>query len=231
MKLGCGGCLGTLIYLALLLGAVGGTAWVAVRALGSPDPPLPEGSVADAQRGQVKIFAILRAGEKRSGVTPLEEHAVTDREINGFISRHLGQIQGTAVEGFGIRFVGDGVADLYAQLALRRVIGERVSTRLSGELPAGWADRPLWLRLSGPVHLQRDTGRTQPRALRMDVSEAFVGRQRVPAEVVGLLLGEDAARLLRWRVPDGVEGVTIEPGRAVVRMLSSPPRSGSEGRR
>lgn len=203
---------------------------MAVRALGSPDPPFPEGSVADAQRGQQKIFAILRAGEKRSGAGHLEEHALTDREINGFISRHLGNIEGTAVDGFGMRFVGDGVADLYARLALRRVIGERVSTTLSRELPSGWVDRSLWLRLRGPVHLQRDTGRIQPRALRMDVSEVFVGRQRVPVAAVGLLLGEDAARLLRWPVPDGVEGVTIEPGTAVVRMLSSP-RSGAEGRR
>ena len=58
------------------------------------------------------------------------------------------------------------------------------------------------------------------RQLRLDVESFAVGRQRLPARALRLLLDPAALGLLQWPLPEHVERVSIEPGRVVIRGAS-----------
>jgi hypothetical protein len=68
--------------------------------------------------------------------------------------------------------------------------------------------------------LEPGVTRAQQRYLRLDVVEFAVGRQRLPAAMLRLLLNPSALRVLRWPMPEGTDAVTIETGRVVVRLAS-----------
>jgi hypothetical protein len=54
----------------------------------------------------------------------------------------------------------------------------------------------------------------------LDVDALVVGRQRVPALALRLLMDPGGVGLLRWPLPAHIESVTIEPGRAIIRTAS-----------
>jgi hypothetical protein len=116
--------------------------------------------------------------------------------------------------------VGDGIVEVFARVPLRRALGEEVSGWMD-YLPDSWKTAIVAVRLRGPLRLETETSPGQPKALRLDVTEAYVGQQRVPVPAVTWMLGPDGRRLLtRLRVPSSVEAVTIERQRAVVRTMS-----------
>jgi hypothetical protein len=102
---------------------------------------------------------------------------------------------------------------------VRRAFGDEGSFPVD-YLPQTWRAAVVTVRLRGPLRLETETSSGQPKALRLDADEAYVGRQQVPVAVVEWLLGADGRQLTRLRVPEPVEAVTIERGRAVVRTLS-----------
>jgi hypothetical protein len=58
------------------------------------------------------------------------------------------------------------------------------------------------------------------RQLSLDVEDFAVGRQRLPAGMLRVLLDPAAVGLLRWPLPEHVERVSIEPGRVVIHGAS-----------
>jgi hypothetical protein len=207
MRLGCTGCLGTLVGLALVSLLIGGVAAVGLRMLALPDAPPPATSPADGSRAQQKLFGLGRQDRRGATVT------LTEAELNALLDRHLVEAGGTRLSGLNATLVGDDRVDLRARTSLERMLGEVGLAPVAGVLPGRWRSRPVQLRVRGHVSVED----TASRHLRLDVEALTVGRQPVPAPALRLLIDPAAVGLLRWRLPDHVERVAIEPGRIVIR--------------
>ncbi len=203
----------------ILVALVGGSAWLAVRALQEPEFPALTTSAADGVRAQQKIFEIVRRGAGRGG-SDGEAVTLSERELNAFLSRHLAETAEVPFSGIGLRLAGGGIAEFRGRLPLRHLLTEPPLSTVGGILPQGWLERSVWLRLSARARLEPGVTRAQQRYLRLEVVEFAVGRQRLPAAVLRLLLNPSALRVLRWPMPEGTDAVTIETGRVVVRLAS-----------
>ena len=211
MRLGCTGCLSSLAGVALVALLTGGSAAVAFRMLAASDSDAPETSAADGSRAQQKLFSLTR--QDRRGATV----ALTEAEVNALLDRHLVEAGGTRLSGLSVRLLGDDRVDLRAHTPLERVLGEVGLQPVAGVLPARWRARPIQLRVSGRVSVED----TASRHLRLEVEALSVGRQALPAPVLRLLVDPATVGLLRWRLPEHVERVAIEPGRVVIRTRPS----------
>ena len=219
MRLGCPGCLTLLVLVAALVGGV----WVAVRTLQEPPLAIPEASAADGVRAQQKIFGLARG---KTGQVIL-----TEREVNAFLTRHLVGAGDLPLTGIAVRLRGDGLVELKGRLPLRRVVGAPPLSSLAGLVPAGWLERPMWLQVGARPRVEPPAARGGRRQLYLDVERFAVGRQPLPTVLLRLLLDPVALRALAWPLPDGVGSVTIETGRAVIRPASRHSRSGPGDRR
>jgi hypothetical protein len=99
------------------------------------------------------------------------------------------------------------------------VLDEATLGRLADLLPARWQTRPLWLRVGAHLRLETDGPRRQ---LRFEVDEFTIGRQRLPAPMLRMVLDPATVGMMQWTLPDYIERIDIEPGRVVVRP--APPR-------
>jgi hypothetical protein len=207
MRLGCTGCLGTLVGLALVSLLVGGVAALGSRMLATPDSSASPTSAADGSRAQQKLFGLARQNRRGSTVS------LTEGELNALLDRHLVEAGGTRLSGLRATLVGDDRVDIRADTSLERVLAEVGLRTVAGMLPARWRSRPVQLRVRGHV----DVEDTASRHLRLDVEALTIGRQPVPTPALRLLVDPAAVGLLRWRLPDHVETVAVEPGRVVIR--------------
>jgi hypothetical protein len=207
MKLGCTGCLGTLVGVALVALLVGGATAMAFRMLAAPDSEVPVTSAADGSRAQQKLFSLARHDRRRATV------ALTEAEVNAFLDRHLVEAGGTRLSGLSVRLLGKDRVDLRAHTSLERVLGEVGLQPVAGVLPARWLGRPVQLRVAGRVGVED----TASRHLHLEVETLSVGRQALPAPALRLLVDPAAVGLLRWRLPEHIERVAIEPGRVVIQ--------------
>lgn len=227
MRLGCCGCL--LLLLLVGIGGLSAAGWLLYRVLEVPETHPARTTVADGLRAQQKIYDIVRratgsSGRKRDG----EVVVLTEPEINAFLSHHLAEAGEVPLGGSGVTLVGDGVIHFVARIPLRYLLAEPPLASLRARLPESWLDQPGWLQFRAHVRLERAGGREARRYIRLDIDDSALGRQRVPVQLVPLLVGPAAMRMLRWQVPETVESLTIERGRVVVRTASPHARNESE---
>lgn len=215
MRLGCLGCLTVLIVTAL----VAGSAWLGFRMLQEPTFPALPTTAADGVRAQQKIFEVVRRGAGRSR-TNGEPVVLSERELNAFLSRHLAEAADLPLGDVGLRLAAGGTAEFKGRLPLRRLLTEPPLSALAVAVPTAWLERSVWLRLGARARIEPGTTLAQRRYLRLEVVEFAVGRQWLPTPFVRLLLDPATLRVLRWPVPDGVEAITIEKGRVVIRLAS-----------
>ena len=215
MRLGCLGCLTVLILMTL----IGGSAWLAVRALQEPEFPRLTTNAADGVRAQQKIFDLVRRGAGRGGPGG-EPVALSESELNAFLSRHLAETAEVPFSDIGISLPGGGIADFRGRLPLRHLLTEPPLSTLGAGLPQGWLERLVWLRVSTRARVEPGATRAQRRYLRLEVVSFAIGRQRLPATVLRLLLNPSTLRVLRWPMPEGTDAVTIETDRVVIRLAS-----------
>lgn len=211
-RLGCLGCL-TVLFLAALVGLAG---WGLVQTARAPEISAPPTTAVDGQRAQQKIFDVVRrAGSGRP-------HTVTlsDREVNAFLSRHLGDAADLPLQNVAVRLPSDGHAEIAGQIPLRQLLGEGTASAVSGLMPSSWLDYRVWLSLRARVTLESGEARRDRRHLRLDVERFWLGRLRLPTVLLRVLLDPMALRLLRWPMPDAIEGLRIEPGRLVIQTGS-----------
>jgi hypothetical protein len=225
MRLGCGGCLGSLFVAGVLVGSVVGPIWLGYRLLQDPGVPAPPTSTSDGFRAQQKLYEVgKRAG--RGGPIVL-----TDREISAFLSNHLAAAAELPLSGVVARMPGRGEAEIMGRLPLRHLLSEEPLATLREMLPAGSLDRPVWLRLRGDFTIEPAVTPAGRHALRFEVARFWIGRQRMPAVMLRLLVHPAALGVLRWPLPDGVEAVSVEPGRLVIRTAGEHSRNGAAGRK
>ena len=210
MRLGCGGCLATVFVLALVAAVAGGSTWLAIRGLDDPRVVAEQPTAADSSRAQRKVFDLANRGH-RAG----EQVVLTEREINALLSRQLaGELPFSSAVA---RLLGDGRIELAGQLPARQLLAESPGAAVLDLMPDGWGRRPLW------VHL-RTRARVEPRGarrqLRLDVERFAIGRLPLPGSAVRLLFDPQSLRFLRLPLPDDVDDVVIEPGRALIRIAS-----------
>lgn len=221
MRLGCLGCLGTIVLTVLvgtlILGVIG--------IFQDPGLKVSEPSRADGLRSQQKLYEVLqRQGPATTGRRGGKNDAVvlTEREVNAFLSRHLTESAELPLDGLIVRLPGKGLVELAARVPLRALLGELPLGGLADALPGDWLERPLWLRLRTHPRVEDGVGERQRRYLRIDVERFYLGRQRLPAFMLRLLLNPTALRLLRWPLPGGLEGLRVEAGRVVILAGSLP---------
>jgi hypothetical protein len=195
---------------------VGGSLWGALQLLRAPDFVAPPTAKADGIRAQQKIFDFLRrgsSGRPRSLV-------LSEREVNAFLSRHLGETSEMPLRNLAVRLPGDGRGEIAGQIPARDLLNVAPLSALAGVLPSAWLDHAIWLSLRARVTLEPGDGPRDRRHLRLDVERFWLGRLRLPEVMLRVLLDPAALRLLRWQVPSTLEGVRIEPGRLIVQSGS-----------
>lgn len=209
LRVGCFGCLTVLVLLAV----VGALAWGTVQTTRAPDLGGAPTSPADRLRAQQKIFDVIR----RSGSGRPNTVTLSEREVNAFLARHLGETADMPFRNLAVRLPSDGRAEIAGQMPLRQLLGVPPLSALTGVLPAAWLDRGMWLSLRARVTLEGGSGARDRRHVRLDVERFWLGRQRLPEVMLRILLDPAVLRLLRWPMPEAIDGLRIEPGRLVIQ--------------
>ena len=213
------GCVAVGAVLVGLLGLVGTSLWVGSRLLQEPDVPAAMGSPEDGVRGQQKIFEILRAEPARRGGRA-HQVAMTEAELNQFLSKHLVEAARIPVTVGALRLRGDGIVELKALLSVRDLLSASWFMPAATLAPSAWLERRVWLHLEAKTSLEAGTSRSLRRYLRFDVQRFAIGRQPLPGGLLRLLPSPGLQGLFRWRLPDSIEGITVEPGAVAVRVAS-----------
>jgi hypothetical protein len=177
--------------------------------LADPAIGIPATTQADGARAQRKLFDL---GRPRTGET-----VFTEAEINALLARHLVEARGVRLAAPSVQLIGEDRFVVRAQSPLRQLLEEAGLGVAADILPSRWATRPVWLRVGARTRIE-DGPRRQ---LRIDVDEFAVGRQRLPAPALRLLLDPAAVGLLQWTLPEHVQNVGIEPERVVVQTVAS----------
>ena len=212
MRVGCGGCLTSLVMLGLLA-TVGTSVWGTSRALQNPRIAAAPATAEDAARAQQKLFRLIRGGWKESVV-------ISQAEINAFVSRNVDRRELPFDDPLIVLHDGDRV-DVIGQLPLGRLVAESPLGSLSGLLPERWSSRPVWLQVATRAEFEREPRRQ----LRLDVRGVTVGQQRLPAIALRVLFEPARLRFVRVPLPETVADVRIQSGRAVIRPILSRERT------
>ena len=212
MRLGCFGCLTVLILLAF----VGLAGWGLAQVARTPAIAAPPTTAIDGQRAQQKIFVVMRRahGGRPTTVT------LTDREVNAFLSRHLVGAGELPLKNLAVLLPSDGHAEIAGQIPVRQLLGDGAAATVGGLIPASWLEHPVWLSLRARVTLESGDGRRERRHLRLDVERFWLGRLPLPSFMLRVILDPLALRLLRWPMPDAIDGLRVEPGRLVIQTAS-----------
>jgi hypothetical protein len=208
LRLGCCGCL-TLLILATL---AAGASWGVFQIARGPEIASTPTSPADGLRAQQKIFdTVRRAGDGRPRAISLSE-----RELNAFLSRHLGESADLPLRNLAVLLPSDGVAEIAGQVPLRQLLSQAPFSALTTIVPTNWLERNVWLAVR--VRVTLDAGGTrEPRRLRLDVERFWLGRLPLPEVMLRVLLDPAALRMLRWPIAEAIESIRIEPGRLIIQ--------------
>ena len=211
MRLGCAGCLVAVVGLAVLTLILGATVGIGSRMLGQPAIAPIVTTAADGSRAQQKLFELTR---RRRGVA--ETVIITEAEVNALLTRHLVEARGVQLGAPSARLLGGDRVELTGYRPLGRMLEEISLAVVGSVLPARWRERPIWLRVGAHIRVEK----RPPRHLQLDVDALVVGRQRVPALALRLLMDPGGVGPLRWPLPAHIESISIEPGRTIIRTAS-----------
>ena len=212
VRMGCGGCSSTVLAFMAVTTVVAVGGWAMTRMLQAPVvEPIPF-TRDDGVRAQQKIvdLALHRA---RSGPV-----LFTEAELNAFVARHLDPAE-LPVRDPVIRLRGDDSLEIIGTVALGRLMRESPLATLAEILPAWWLARPVWLTVAAGATVSTE----RRHILRLEPRRLLIGRQRVPAFVLRLLLDPSSLRLMRIALPSEVQTVRIERGRVIIQQATSPP--------
>jgi hypothetical protein len=207
VRVGCGGCLTTLVILGLLATA-GTSVWGTSRALQNPGIGAVRTTAEDGTRAQQKLFRLVRGGAT-------EPVVLSEAELNAFVSRNVDRHDLPFDD--PLIFLREGHAvEIVGRMPLGRLLAESPFGLAAGLLPQRWSARPVWLQVATRAEFER-----QPRRqLRLDVRYITIGQQRLPAIALRLLFDPARLQFIRVPLPATVADVRIESGRAVIRPTS-----------
>ena len=212
MRLGCGGCLTSLVMFGLLA-SLGTSVWGTSRALQNPGIVPVRTTAEDATRAQQKLFRVVRG----AATDPV---VLSEVELNAFVSRNVDRRDLPFDQ--PVIFLHDGeTVDIIGQMPLGRLLAESPLGLIASLLPERWRARPMWLQVGTRAEFEREPRRQ----LRLDVQRVTIGQQRLPAIALRLLFEPARLRFVRIAVPATVGDIRIQSGRLVIRPTSSRERT------
>lgn len=220
MRLGCSGCLGSILLIATLIAGIVGTGWMVLRALQDPDLPTVTITAEDDARAQHKLYDLVRRENAGADKPEREPVVLTEAEVNAFLSRHLATTAELPLEEIRARLPGRGLVELAGRVPLGSLLGEWPLSGLGTVLPSRWLAHRVWLQLRAQVRIEPGFPDGRRRYVRLDVDRFAVGQQRLPVVLLRLVLDPAALRLLRWRLAGSVDAISVEPGRVIIRTPS-----------
>ena len=214
MRLGCIGC-GALLVIVFALGvAVAGALFLSVNLFLEPDVHPVAYTKGDGYAAQNKLYElVLRQAGRSSRTDPV---VLTEREANGFLSRHLEEAAGLRLSPIVVRF-SNGQVLVQGRTQLKSLLQGPPFAQILPYIPDRRLDQPVWVTARGQILLDPDPGPGGTRHGRFSITEFALGKQPVSGFIVYAMMGTTGAGLLRWPVPGVVRGVDIEEGRAVIR--------------
>jgi hypothetical protein len=145
---------------------------------------------------------------------------MTEAELNQFLSKHLVEAARMPVTVGALRLRGDSIVELKALLSVRDLLSASWFMPAATFAPSAWLERRVWLHLEAKTSLEVGTSRSLRRYLRFEVQRFAIGCQPLPGGLLRLLPSPGLQGLFRWRLPDSIEGITVEPGAVAVRVAS-----------
>jgi hypothetical protein len=213
MRLGCGGCLGLVIFLVSILASAGAGFYFAGAILHVPSVPKPDYTAVDGHRAQQKLFELLRRDSLR---TPRQGPVViTERELNAFLASHLEENEGLPFSPLIVK-LSPGKVEIQGQTRLKNLMQALPLRLLPAYLPASVFERPVWVTVRGAVRLHAVGAGGRRQYGRLEPSAFSLGSQPLGRWLLQALLGSREERLLRWPVPAGVDLISVEQERIVV---------------
>ena len=213
MKLGCFGCLGTILGLFLLCGLAGGALWTWTGVWGAPALLSASGVRADQAAVERKLAQVgLRGGGRAHRSETL---VFGEPEVATLLSTRLSDA------GLGLSPIAvtlrPGRASLQGRLPLIALVQGSPAAWATSILPRSTLRAPIWITLVGYVRLETPASPRRPRYAEATLLETRVGRIAVPGWLLSLMLGSRGAFLLRWQVPAVVDQLEIGEGRLTIR--------------
>lgn len=193
-------------------GLLTASVWAIVLATRPPEMATAQTAASDGIQAQQKIFEIMkRARGGRAHTVELSE-----REVNAFLARHLGDAVDVPLKRLAVRLQADGRAELAGALPWKEVLTVPPLSPVPRLLPDGWLTESAWLTMLARVHVDRTDSRRGRRYLRLDVEAFWLGRLRLPEIMVRILIDPALLRLLKTPLPAGVDAIRVESGRVLV---------------
>jgi hypothetical protein len=213
MRLGCLGCLGSILGLGLLLCLVGGAVW-AWSGLYAAPPLLSSdlGKADPAALGRKLAEIGLRSSGRSTRTEPL---VFSEAEVAALVSGHLTDAE-LRLALVAVRLRPDHVS-AQGRLPLGAVLQDSPMAWMGSIVPRRTLGTPIWLTLTGLVEVEAPTGPRRPRHAEARLLTARLGRIPVPSWLLPVMLGPRGASLLRWQVPGAVDRLEVGEGRITVR--------------
>ena len=213
MRLGCLGCLGTLLGSIALMVMAGGGLWAWGRVRDAP-PLLPTSHARSAPPGLDRKLAELQARGGGQASRP-ESIVLNETEVSTVTSRYLEDA------GLLTSALSTEMRPGQAVVQWRGPVGALLQGPpfgwLASVLTPSMKESPLWITLSGAVQLQPAVSPRRPRYAEVTLTSARVGRLRVPGWLLTLMAGPRGASLLRWPVPAAVDQIELGESRLTIR--------------
>lgn len=180
------------------------------------DTPKLGGTPAPAGASAPSELWRLVSDKSRPGSTALSES-----EVARLLARELPAMGEVPLSAVSVRLPGDGRLEVAGRLPLRALLNEPPLAGAVQMLPAGWIERPVWVRLRARAQIE-PSGGSPRRYLRLDVERFWIGRRRLPSLLPRILFSPTTLGLFRWPLPAPVAEVRLETGRVVITTTSSP---------
>ena len=213
MKLGCLGCLGTILGLLLLCGLASGALWAWTGIWGTPALLSASGARPDQAAVERKLAEVGLRGSGRSHRS--ETLVFSEPEVTTLLSTYLSDA-GLGLSPIAVR-LRPGHASLQGRLPLSALVRGSPIAWATSILPRSTLRSPIWITLVGHVGLETPAAPRRPRYAEATLLETRVGRIAMPGWLLSLMLGSRGTSLLRWQVPGVVDQLEIGEGRLTIR--------------
>ena len=213
MRLGCLGCLGSILGLGLLVCLVGGAVWAWNGLYAAPPLLSPDLGKADPAPLSRKLAEIgLRSSGRSTRTEPL---VLGEAEVASLVSGQLDDVD-LRLALVAVRLRPDRVS-AQGHLPLGAFLQDSPMAWMGSVVPRSALGTPIWLTVTGLVEVDPPSGARRPRHAEARLLTARLGRIPVPSWLLPVMLGPRGASLLRWQVPGAVDRLEVGEGRITIR--------------
>ena len=205
MRLGCTGCLATLLGLGAVLALIGGGAWAWSRAL-APPPHLVASQARQDASGADRKLAGLGHGVGGRARRP-DPIVLSEAEVSAVAARFL-EDAGLLTTPLTTEMRGGRAMVQWKGPVMALLQGPPLGW-LSGLVTQRMGQTPLWITLAGDVQVGTASRPGRPRYAEVRLAAAQVGRLPVPGWLLTLMVGPRGASLLRWPIPATVDRLEV----------------------